>query len=206
MVITAGEISAGLYGAFRLAKGDRSGLAFFDATPEGALRSFHAALVALPVAALFLGLDLTHQTVAAPAIKVVVVFLLAFALDWGVYPLLVLKMAPTMGCEDKVMLYIPALNWARVLELVALLPGAIAGVILPEGAAGLIRLALMGLVLAYHWFVARAALGITGGQAAFLVGLNLVLGFLIGLWALALVSGPRAASQTGLLLGPALNT
>ncbi|HSR55827.1 MAG TPA: hypothetical protein VLN73_06275 [Alphaproteobacteria bacterium] len=203
-MITSGEISVGLYGAWRLAKGDKSGLAFFDATAEGALRSFHAALLALPIAALYLGLDLSQQPISAPLLKVLVVFLLAFALDWAAYPLVVMQMAPAMNCDDKVLLYIPALNWARVLELIVLMPAAFAGVIFPEGLAGLIRLVLMGAVMVYHWFVAKSALGVTGAQAAFLVLLNMVLGIVIGLWALALV-GARAA-ETGAKVGAALSS
>lgn len=186
-MITVRELSAGLYGAWRLAHGDRRGLAYFDGSPEGAKRSFHAALVALPIAALFLFLDLTHHDITTPAARTAVVFLLAFALDWTAYPLAVLKLAPTMGCDDRVLLYIAALNWARVLELVILLPSAVAGAAETGGFGSALRLVLMLAVLVYHWFVAKASLQVTGAQAAFLVGLNLVLGFIISVWALNLM-------------------
>lgn len=186
-MITVRELSAGLYGAWRLAQGDRGGLAYFDASPQGARRSFHAALVALPIATLFLVLDLVHQDIDAHLAKIAVVFLLAFALDWAAYPLAVLKLAPMMGCDDRVLLYIPALNWARVLELVALLPAALAGAVEITGIGALLRLILMMAVLVYQWFVAKTALEITGAQAAFLAGLNLMMGFIISIWALSLV-------------------
>ena len=92
-----------------------------------------------------------------------------------------------MGCDDRVLRYIPALNWARVLELVVLLPAAVVGTAEAGGAGAMFRLILMVVVLVYHWFVAKAALEITGPQAAFLVGLNLVMGFIISLWALSLI-------------------
>jgi hypothetical protein len=177
----------GLYGAWRLAHGDKAGLAYFDASAKGAMRSFYAALVALPVATVFLTLDLTHQDIDTPAAKVALVFLLAFALDWAAFPLVVLKLAPMMGCDDRVLRYIPALNWARVLELVALLPAAAAGAAETGGLGALLRLILMMVVLVYHWFVAKAALEVTGAQATFLVGLNLIMGFVISLWALHLI-------------------
>ncbi|MCH8917751.1 MAG: hypothetical protein IIC52_06820 [Proteobacteria bacterium] len=118
---------------------------------------------------------------------IVLVFLLAFALDWAAFPLAVLALAPSMDFEDHVLRYIPALNWARVLELVVLLPAAAIGGAEPGGLGVLFRLALMIIVLVYHWFVAKSALEVTGPQAAFLVGLNLVMGFIISLWALSLI-------------------
>jgi hypothetical protein len=186
-VITVREVSAGLYGAWRLAHGDKAGLSYFDASANGAMRSFYAALVALPIATVFMALDLTHQEIAAPAAKVALVFLLAFALDWAAFPLAVLKLAPAMGCDDRVLRYIPALNWARVLELAALLPAAVAGAAEAGGMGVLLRLILMVVVLVYHWFVAKAALEVTGAQAVFLVGLNLMMGFVISLWALRVI-------------------
>ena len=186
-MITVRELSAGLYGAWRLAHGDKAGLAYFDASAEGAMRSFYAALVALPVATVLLALDLTHQEIDTPPARVALVFLLAFALDWAAFPLAVLKLAPMMGCDDRVLRYIPALNWARVLELVALLPAAAVGAADAGGMGAMLRLILMIVVLVYHWFVAKAALEVTGAQAAFLVGLNLIMGFVISLWALSLI-------------------
>ncbi len=186
-MITVRELSSGLYGAWRLAHGDRAGLAYFDASANGAMRSFHAALVALPIAILFLGLDLTQQEFTTPGLRIALVFLLAFALDWAAFPLVVLGLAPMMNCDDHVLRYIPALNWARVLELVVLLPAAVVGVAEAGGMGALFRLILMMIVLVYHWFVAKAALEVTGPQAAFLVGLNLVMGFIISLWALSLI-------------------
>jgi hypothetical protein len=186
-VITVQEISAGLYGAWRLAHGDKAGLAYFDASANGAKRSFYAALVALPIATVLLGLGLTHQDIDAPAARIVLVYLLAFALDWTAFPLAVLKLAPMMDCDDRILRYIPALNWARVLELVILLPAAAAGAAEMGGMGALFHLILMIVVLVYHWFVAKTALEVTGPQAAFLVGLNLVMGFIISLWALSVI-------------------
>ncbi|MDX1486175.1 MAG: hypothetical protein R3229_17010 [Alphaproteobacteria bacterium] len=186
-MITVREISTGIYGAWRLALGDKSGLTYFDATAEGALRSFHAALIALPIASVYLALDLGRQEITAPVAMVVVVFLLSFALDWAAFPLAVLRLAPMMGFDDRVLRYIPALNWARVLELVVLMPAAMVGMGDPLAMGALLRLILMVAVLVYHWFVAKTALEVTGGQAALLVAINLLLGFMIGLWGFSLV-------------------
>jgi hypothetical protein len=179
-VITAAEISAGLYGAWRLARGDRAGIDYFDATPEGAWRSFQAAFIALPVVVLFRGVELMdHELITASGPKIIIVTVLSFAIDWTAYPLLVLKMAPSMGFDDKVLRFIPALNWARVLSLAALVIATLIGMAVSGGVSVMFSLALTGLVLVYHWFVAKSALEIGGGQAAFLVAFNLVLTYLI---------------------------
>jgi len=184
-VITAAEIVAGLYGAWRLARGDKGGLAYFDATPEGAWRSFQAAFIALPVVVLFQGTELmNHELITASGPKIIIVTILTFVIDWATYPLLVLKMAPAMGFDDKVLRFLPALNWARVLSVAALVIAALIGMAVGGGVSVLVSLALTGLVLVYHWFVAKAALEITGSQAAFLVAIDLVLTYLIGIWGL----------------------
>ncbi|MDH3475449.1 MAG: hypothetical protein OEM59_17350 [Rhodospirillales bacterium] len=183
--MTAAELSAGLYGAWRLARGDRAGLDYFDATPEGAWRSFQAAFIALPVVVLFQGVELmNHELITASGPKIIIVTILTFAIDWVAYPLLVLKMAPAMGFDAKVLRFLPALNWARVLSVAALVIATLIGLAVGRNVSVLFSLALTGLVLVYHWFVAKAALEISGGQAAFLVAIDLVLTYLIGIWGL----------------------
>lgn len=187
-MITAAEISAGLYGAWRLARGDEAGLDYFDATPQGALRSFHAALLALPIVVLFQTVELSqHELIAASPGKIAIVTILTFALDWAAYPLIVLKMAPNMGFDDKVMRFIPALNWARVLSVGALVIATLIGMAVGGGVSILFSFILTALVLVYHWFVAKASLQITGGQAALLVAIDLVMTYIIGVWGLSLL-------------------
>lgn len=186
-MITLGEITKGLYGACRLARGDRGGLAWFDASPEGALRSFYAALIAFPIASALLIFDLSRISVGASTLKIALVYVLAYALDWAAYPLVVHGLAPNMGYQAHFLRYIPALNWSRVLELAVLLPG---GAIIASGVGGplqILPLILFAAVVVYHWFVAKVALDISGGKAAGLVAVNFVIGITIGVWAQSLI-------------------
>ena len=48
-MVTSREVVAALYGAYRLARFDPSGLALFDATIAGFSRSFFAAVLVAPV-------------------------------------------------------------------------------------------------------------------------------------------------------------
>jgi len=186
-VITVQEISAGLYGAWRLAQGDKSGRAYFNASAQGAKRSFYAALIALPITTVLLFLDFSHREIDAPAARVALVFLLAFALDWAAFPLVVLRLTPMMGCDTHILRYISALNWARILEPVILMPAAMASVLGAQGLGTLLSLILVITVLVYYWFVAKIALEVTGPQAAFLVGLNFVMGIIISILAVSII-------------------
>ena len=74
--------------------------------------------------------------------------------------------------------FIIAYNWAAVLQNSFYLPFAILvqlGLI-PSEAAGLLNLLLLGLVLAYTWFVAKSALDISGAVAGGIIILD------VGLW------------------------
>ena len=48
MALTARETVYSIFGAYRLAMLDKSGLSYLDRSPEGAIRSFYAALIVLP--------------------------------------------------------------------------------------------------------------------------------------------------------------
>ena len=48
------NMATSLYGAYRLARADKSGLNYFDASIDGFWRSFFAAVVIAPLFALFL--------------------------------------------------------------------------------------------------------------------------------------------------------
>lgn len=188
-MISARETSAGLYGAWRLAHGDRDGLDWFDASPEGAMRSFAAAVLALPIAAMLLGLEMIHQPAEASGARVILVYLIAYGLEWAGVLLVIHWISPMLDCEDRFLRFVPAYNWARVLEMAAFLP---AGAIVAAGLGGLLAivpLVVLCAVVVYHWFVAKAALEITGGQAAFIVALNISIGVVISVWARSLVGG-----------------
>jgi hypothetical protein len=186
-VITLSEVTRGIYGAWRLALGQRDGLAWFDASPTGALRSFFAALIAFPIATILLAFDLARFEVAASAPQIALVYTLAYALDWAAFPLVVHGLGPSLGYEAHFLRYIPALNWSRVMELAVLLPG---GIILGTGISGpllIIPALLFAAVVLYHWYVAKVALDISNGKAASLVAINIFIGVMISLWAQNLI-------------------
>ena len=58
MTLTARETVYSIFGAYRLAMLDKTGLSYLDRSPEGAIRSFHAALIVLPAYAVLVVLRL----------------------------------------------------------------------------------------------------------------------------------------------------
>ncbi len=187
-MISLREITAGLYGAWQLALGKRGGLAHFDATPEGAWRSFAAGIIALPLVLFFQTQGiLESEMIKASTERVLIVSALAFILDWGAYPLLVLHLAPRFGFDDKVLRYLPAFNWGRLLGVIAVSLVSLVTMGIGGGAQLLFGFIVMGALIVYFWWVAKAALEISNGQAGFLVGIDLVITYFISAWAVRLL-------------------
>ena len=65
-MITMAETVRSVFGVYRLARFDRSGLAFLDGTPTGAARSFYCALLLLPPLAIMRAVNLDMRGIHAP--------------------------------------------------------------------------------------------------------------------------------------------
>jgi hypothetical protein len=177
-------ISAGLLGAVLIARGKGAGLALVEATSAGAWRSFIAAAICLPALLALRGLAWAEDGLpAAGALRPLIAELIAYVVGWVAFPLLTLPLVDGWGRGAQWARFIAAWNWLNVVQYVMWLALALAV------AVGLPRLLLQGLSLAgfgyvlwLEWFCARAALGVGGGRAAALVGLDLAIGvFLAGL-------------------------
>jgi len=176
------QISAGLYGAFLLARGRTEGLLLAALSPEGVARSFWAAALCLPA---FLGLRfLSSET--SPDLGSLVADLSAYAASWAGYALASRWTAERLGVLNRWPRFIAAWNWCNVVQyllLVLILP-------VPPGlVATWLGLVTAGYTLWLEWFVAREALGIPRGRAIGLVALDVAISlFLTGF--VDLLSGP----------------
>ena len=63
-MLSVRELATSLYGAYRLARFDPSGLRFFDASPAGAGRSFYAAAIVAPLYGLMLAVASPERDVS----------------------------------------------------------------------------------------------------------------------------------------------
>lgn len=175
-------IEAGLRGAFLLARGHADGLLLIEATAAGLARSFWAAAICLPA---FLALRfLAWAEVGAPSAGLGVALaaeLIGYVCAWAGFALASLPLARAMGREPLWAHFVAAWNWTNVVQYLVLLaltlPAAFG---LPPWVAHGLALAALGYAAWLEWFVAKAALRITGAQALGFLGLDLMLGLFLG--------------------------
>ena len=177
-MISGQYVTNALYGAYRLARGDTTGLSYFDTSTAGFWRSFFAAVLIAPLVLILLVIRFSVDDIGAGAVRFYTIEAIAYVIGWVLFPVVVFYLVQTLEKEERYVGFIVAYNWAAVLQNGVYLPFAILfqiGVI-PGEAAGLLNLILLGLVLAYTWFVAKNALDISGAVAGGIIILD------VGLW------------------------
>ena len=171
------EVQLAVGGALRLARGDRRGLGFFDASIDGFWRSFRAALICYPFFLVLLGFRVAAPYWAASGVpRILVVETIGYAISWVAFPLLVLPLTRWLGREDRFLAFMVAYNWCQVPQtLLFVIIGAdtAAGLFSAEFAAAI-------AVLVYEWYIARVALAVSPAQAVPFVLLDLLLGTVLG--------------------------
>ncbi len=175
------EIIRSLYGALHLARGDTSGMAFFNATEQGFWRSFTAAILIAPLFALLLTIRYHVNEAGVSLLRFTAIETIAYVVSWVAFPLLLYHLTDILGTGHRFIRYIVAYNWASVLQNLLYLPFALlVEAHLVRGAGStFFGIILLGLVLLYTWFVTRTALEITNLLAAGLVMIDLVLSIFI---------------------------
>ena len=174
------DIVYGLFGALRLARLDRTGMAYFDRTPEGFWKSFFAAALVAPGFALLIILDPATQDSQAVWLRLLLVHATAYVIRWTAYPLAVHQICAAIGKERAFIGFIVAVNWANVIQIAFILPvvGFTVSGLLSGGTGLLVNALAYLLILGYQWFVTRTALEVGARAAAGLVALDLVIGFM----------------------------
>lgn len=190
-MITLREISYGLFGAWRLAHLDRSGLQYLDDSVEGFWRSFWAAALAAPGYLMLVSLRLSDKPLTSGPGRIFLIELIGYVIGWTLFPLAAWYLVGALGRSTRYIRYIVAYNWANVLQIALYVPVAVfaAGDVLPLPLTSLLGLAATAAVLYYQFFIARSALEIDPLPAAGLVAMDLMLGVLL--------SGIVDAMETG---------
>jgi len=186
-VITMGEAAKGLYGAWRLARGDPGGLAYFDTGIDGFWRSFNAAFFALPGFAALVLLAVADYPGEVNLPGVLLVETIAYVIDWFAFPLAAVYVCQWLGKRDAYFRLIVALNWAKVIEAAVMVPGALLASLAPGGVLTLIPIAIFVGVLFYHWYVIRVSLNTGAGEAIMVTVINLTISLITALWARTLL-------------------
>lgn len=164
----SGEIAAGIYGAWRLARGDVGGIGYFSGTREGFWRSFLAMAVVAPLFASLLLLRFYDEDGTIEPARFFSVQAIAFVVAWFVFPLIMFYAVQVIDRERRFFAYIQAYNWSSVIQNGVYIPLAIFAEfgLIPLDLAHFLSFVVLTLVFVYTWFVARAGLGITGALAA----------------------------------------
>lgn len=158
------EIWSSIYGAFRLARFDESGLSHFNISVEGFWRSFFAAVLVAPGYVI-----LASQGFVAGGESLSVWTLLVhvgiYAASWMIFPLAAFFAMDMLKLGHRYTALIVAVNWASVIEISVMIAGLGLAMILPPDAANLLIVAIVMALVIYQWFVIRTALQSTGALA-----------------------------------------
>jgi hypothetical protein len=167
------EVLSALYGAYRLAWFDVSGMTFFNLTVEGFWRSFFAAVLVAPAYAVLVGMR-----VPVAELNIALVFLIesiGYVLAWCAFPLVALALTRLLGLDRNYVALIVAHNWSAVLQMAAFLAVVLLGVIVPAALGTLLVTVTTIAILVYQWFVIRTALQTSGAIALMLLLVDLVI-------------------------------
>ena len=176
------EIRLALLGTLRLARGDRSGLSFFDRSLDGFWRSFRAAVIAYPLYLVLLSMRLTvAEWERSGALLIITVETIAYVIAWTAFPLVMLVIAQRIGRPHRFFDFMVPYNWSQVPQSALFV---LVGLESESGVLGAqpsqaIEVAAAVAVLVYEWFIARVALDTTALAAVFIVFVDLLLGVLI---------------------------
>lgn len=171
-----------MLGILRVARGRADGIGCFGATSQSFLASL-APLIAFPLVGAALGLFTEGPRRALTSLAMTICALLTPAV-------LSFELARFWHRSDAWLRFATAFNWCEwtlpVIACLVMVPLSIAiNVGLDQTAASLLLIGCLGVYgLWLHWFLARKALGLSGGRAVLLV-------LAVNLATVAAVMGPR---------------
>ena len=183
-MITAGEVSRGLFGAWLFARFNANGITFFENTVEAFWRSFWAAAVALPVYAILLSLQSRGVSVGVGPGTSFLVHSIAYVIDWMALPFAMFYLAPIFNRDQWYCRFIVAYNWSRALQMLLMLIVSliVATGLLPSVLGSWAIAAALIFVFIYKGFIAHVAFQATWGGAAAIVFLDFCLSLMLDGW------------------------
>jgi hypothetical protein len=189
-----------LYGAWRLARFDASGMNHLDFTESGFWRSFQAAVIGLP---LFLILSVLEKSLRVMAGQIIspgqpidlnnyfLLQLLDYAAIWPAFALAMIPVCRLLKVDEHYAALIISYNWSRVLAMAVLIPPylLLAWTGFGNLLAGLLTVIAAFFVLAYQWFAVKTAIGGAGLPAGIIIIVNFILTVIVSFFMTWLFSG-----------------
>ena len=172
-----------LYGAYRLARADPRGMAYFNRTVDGFWRSFYAAALVAPLFALLLIIRFGQSQIEVSFLRFASVQSISYVIAWLTFPLLMFYIAEGINRSEKFIGYIVVYNWASVIQNLAYLPFAIVAEmgVISAGNMAFFGAALLAMVMLYTWYITKTVLAITTMLAVGLVLLDFFISIFINL-------------------------
>jgi hypothetical protein len=174
-----------IYGAYRLARLDATGMSYFDTSVAGFWQSFFAAVIVAPFYAILLAFRFSVMAPDADPTRFVLTESIAYVVSWTAYPLVIATLTRKLGCWNRYKSYIVAYNWSMVLQIGVVLTIALLSATgaVPEDAGTFFSLIIYILILGYVWFIARTALGVPALTATGIVAVDIALSYFIDYFA-----------------------
>lgn len=195
-MITAGEVSRSIFGAWRLARFDAGGLTFFDNNVEAFWRSFWAAAIVLPAYAILLTLRNSGATIGVGTGTAFFVHSIAYVIGWMAFPFVMFYVAQMFNRGQWYCRFIVAYNWSVVLQITLMLIVSLiaaSGVVSPA-IGGTATVIAVIFILAYQGFIAHVALQATLPGAAGIVFMDFCLSLMLDGWSAKLLHLQRMVS------------
>ncbi|MGE5506110.1 MAG: hypothetical protein ACM31L_16940 [Actinomycetota bacterium] len=170
------HIAAGVYGAWRLARRDPSGLAWIDGSVQGFWTSFWAAALVAPG---FFALQALAGSFDDGLARPLLVQLIGYVIGWTAFPLAMAHISEGLGKWGNYTRYIAAYNWSAVVQMGAFLPVAVLAHLFPGSGTAMLDMSVTVVLLVYQAYVAHVALGVGPGTAAGIVVLDVLMGGLV---------------------------
>lgn len=180
-MLSLAEIGPALFGAWRLAHLDPDGLRYFDRSMTGFWRSFRVSVLAAPLWAIILAVNLVPLHIGGDWLRVVAAEAIGYAILWVAFPLAAFYLARLTNRQQEYFLFITALNWASLIQLGVQTPAHVLAN-LPLMPASLGDMLVWGADLAalvYEWFITRTALRLTGFGAVGFVVVDYLIGSVV---------------------------
>lgn len=195
-MITPGEISRSIFGAWILARFNANGITLFENTVEGFWRSFWAAAIVLPATAILLSLSNTGVTIGVGAGKAFLIHSIAYVIGWVAFPFVMFYVAQMFNRDQWYCRYIAAYNWCAVLQITLLLIVSLiaSSGMISSSIGGWVTAVALFFILAYKGFIAHVALQATWAGAAGIVFIDFCLGLMLKGWSASLLQIQRIVS------------
>ncbi len=190
-MINAAELSRSIFGAWMLARFDRTGAVLFGNTFEAFWRSFWAAFVVFPAFALLLMLRSAHAEIAVGPFWAFFIQTTGYVVGWVAFPYVMFHVTRLFDCHAFYFRFIAAYNWAVVLQIALMLTvtALAASGFLPGSLGILLTAGAVIAILIYQGFIALVMLEVPAIGAVGIVVIDLVLSLVLQSWTDRLLAG-----------------